>query len=76
MLEHTIFPILLGILIGIGTIIRRGFPKYNKEAFIKSTIILGTGLFFFVKGLDDANDYLRIYHSIWHFCGSVAAYYM
>jgi len=76
MIENTFFPIVLGMLIGIGTIIIRGIPKYNKEALIKSTIILSTGLFFFIKGLDDANDYLRIYHSIWHFCGSTVAYYM
>jgi predicted membrane channel-forming protein YqfA (hemolysin III family) len=33
------------------------------------------GLFFFYLGLDDANDYLRIYHGIWHICASVFGYY-
>jgi len=75
-LEHTIFPILLGIVIGIITLIKRGIPKYNKEALIKSILTMAVAFYFFFKGLDDANDYLRIYHSIWHFLGSFGCIYM
>ena len=30
----------------------------------------------FVKGLDDGNDYLRIYHSLWHVLIGVSTFYL
>ena len=30
----------------------------------------------FVKGLDDGNDYLRIYHSLWHVSIGVSSFYL
>jgi predicted membrane channel-forming protein YqfA (hemolysin III family) len=39
------------------------------------TLFLCVGLFFFVDGLDDDNDYLRLSHGIWHLSASVFGYY-
>ena len=36
---------------------------------------LCVGIFFFVDGLDDPNDYLRISHGIWHVCASAFGYF-
>ena len=32
-------------------------------------------LFFFYKGLDDLNDYLRIWHALWHFFVGITSFY-
>ena len=32
-------------------------------------------LFFFYKGLDDLNDYLRIWHALWHFFIGITSFY-
>lgn len=33
------------------------------------------GICFFVRGLDDATDYLRFYHGMWHFCVPLSFYF-
>ena len=30
----------------------------------------------FVRGLDDLNDYIRIYHTLWHLFIGIAFYYL
>ena len=32
-------------------------------------------LCFFYKGLDDLNDYLRIWHALWHFFIGITSFY-
>ena len=37
--------------------------------------LLGIAVFCFVKGLDDLNDYLRIWHGCWHMFGSISLFF-
>ena len=30
----------------------------------------------FIRGLDDLNDYIRIYHTLWHIFIGIAFYYL
>ena len=33
------------------------------------------GLVFFIKGIDEHRDYLRLYHGLHHFFGGLAGYF-
>jgi hypothetical protein len=52
-----------------------GKPKYNKSTIKKAGIFMIISLFFFYKGLDDLNDYLRIWHAFWHFFIGITSFY-
>jgi hypothetical protein len=49
-------------------------PRYNK-LLLRASILFLCSVFFFVLGLDDANDYVRIKHGLWHAFVAVAFYY-
>jgi predicted membrane channel-forming protein YqfA (hemolysin III family) len=75
-LFNTIFPLILFTLILFYDFVKRCVPQYNKEAMKKGCTILIIAISMFVKGLDDANDYLRIYHSLWHISIGWASFYL
>eukprot|EP01112_Ceratiomyxa_fruticulosa_P009646 TRINITY_DN2525_c0_g1_i1.p1 TRINITY_DN2525_c0_g1~~TRINITY_DN2525_c0_g1_i1.p1 ORF type:complete len:232 (+),score=23.99 TRINITY_DN2525_c0_g1_i1:219-914(+) len=74
----TVVPILLPLLLLIAKLL------YNRKvpAWIKSTsfriglLLLVVAVFFFVRGLDDDNDYLRINHGLWHFFIGLSFYFL
>ena len=72
----TVSPLFICILIILCFNISNGWPKVNKSILFKGLLFLSTGLFFFYKGLDDANDYLRLNHTVWHFFVSLGAYFL
>jgi hypothetical protein len=74
-LENTLIPILLyGVVLILKVLLVRR-PRIIRQNFSKACSILGFGFYCFNKGLDDANDYLRMWHGIWHFCGSASLFY-
>ena len=75
-LENTIFPVLIFAVIMICNFIYCGFPKFKKNMLKKSMVIFIIALFMFAFGLDENNDYLRIYHSLWHFLGGISIFYI
>ena len=74
-IENTVVPILLYASISLFKIIFIRKPRINKPFFYSGLWILSVGIVCFYKGLDDANDYLRIWHGMWHFCGSTSLFY-
>jgi hypothetical protein len=38
--------------------------------------LLIPAIYFFIKGLDDENDYLRINHGMWHLFIGIAFFYL
>ena len=76
-LTNTIIPIILCGLYVIYHFFRYGIPEYyNKTQLIKGSIFFVIGLFMFIRGLDDLNDYIRIYHTLWHLFIGIAFYYL
>ena len=75
-LTNTIMPIFICGLYTIYHILRYGMPKYYKYQLIRGSIFFGIGLIMFIRGLDDLNDYIRIYHTLWHLFIGVAFYYL
>lgn len=75
-LFNTIAPIIVIGLICIYQIIKYGKPQYYREGLVQGFIIFIPALAMFVKGLDDGNDYLRIYHSLWHVLIGLSTYYL
>jgi predicted membrane channel-forming protein YqfA (hemolysin III family) len=75
---YTIIPIVLFSIIAI--IVRIWHWNtikviYNYWNLFTSLIILLVGAYFFVKGLDEYDDYLRFNHGIWHMMAAISNYY-
>ena len=75
-LTNTILPIVICGIYVIYHFIKYGFPYYYKPQLIKGLIFFGIGLIMFVRGLDDLNDYIRIYHTLWHLFIGIAFFYL
>ena len=74
-LFNTIFPIVLDFSFSFVLLFLYGKPNYNKSTIKKAGIFMIISLFFFYKGLDDLNDYLRIWHAFWHFFIGITSFY-
>jgi len=74
-LENTLVPVVLFYLILIGKTVFVRKPRINRKNFHKGIGVLGFGVVCFYKGLDDDNDYLRIWHGLWHCGGSISLFY-
>ena len=74
-LINTILPLVIDFSIAIIQIIKYGPPNFNKKIMYNAAIFMGLSLFFFYKGLDDLNDYLRIWHSLWHCSIGITSFY-
>ncbi len=77
-LTYTIVPIVLFDIIAV--LIRLWYWNrikvvYHYENLFTSLIVLMIGGYFFVKGLDEFDDYLRFNHGIWHLMAAVSNYY-
>jgi hypothetical protein len=75
-LFNTIVPIVIFAFIMLYDQYTNGFPVFNREALKKGLTFLVIAFSMFVKGLDDENDYLRIYHSLWHVLIAISSYYI
>ena len=75
-IENTVVPIIVFfILLGLSLVLR-GKGKYNYYALKRGWILLSIACVFFYFGLDDDNDYLRIFHGMWHTFGNLASFYL
>lgn len=72
----TIIPILFSVAILLCKIYwsKRFISGNRKDVFLASIAGVIAGYFFY-KGLDDANDYLRLNHGLWHFFAGIAIYF-
>ena len=75
-LINTIIPIILCGLYVLYHFMKYGMPYYYKSQLIRGGIFFGIGVIMFIRGLDDLNDYIRIYHTLWHLFIGVAFYYL
>ena len=57
-------------------IIKYGLPKYNKDALKYGSCFFIIAIICFIKGTDDENDYLRIFHGLWHCFISISFFYI
>lgn len=72
----TIIPILFSSLIMFGNyFITQQLPHLKSINFILGFFTALLGIFFFQRGLDDENDYLRYNHSLWHAFAGLATYF-
>eukprot|EP01084_Bolivina_argentea_P018752 34891_1 len=51
-------------------------PNYHLTNFKIGWSVMLVAIYFFVKGLDEKNDYLRLHHSAWHLCVTIASYWL
>ena len=74
-LINTILPLIIDFSFAFFLMIRYGKPSFNKSTLQKSCLFMLISLIFFYKGLDDLNDYLRIWHALWHFFVGLTSFY-
>ena len=75
-LTNTILPIVICGIYVIYHLMRYGVPHYYKEQLIKGGIFFMIGLIMFIRGLDDLNDYIRIFHTLWHLFIGISFFYL
>jgi hypothetical protein len=67
-IEYTIIPIVFATMIAIGRwiLVPEIRPVIEKSKIWLGLFLTAVAIFFFVRGLDDDNDYMRINHMLWH----------
>lgn len=75
-IENTIYPIVICVVLMFLNNIYYGNPKFQQKPLAIGFAYLAVALVFFVLGLDDDNDYLRIYHSLWHYFIGISTFYL
>lgn len=73
---NTISPICLFILYCFWDWYKNGFPFCNRDALIYGSVYMVMAIAMFIQGLDDLNDYLRCYHSLWHLLIGLSTFYL
>jgi len=75
---YTILPIVSSLILLIAHhAYKRKVPEWLKTRHFAYGIgLIVVAAVFFVRGLDDDNDYLRLNHGIWHFCVGIAFYFI
>ena len=80
-LYYTIMPIVLSALLLLGkyVLVKRAMPRYFKSpserGIVRNAVLtMLVAFFFFYKGLNESQDYLRIYHGLWHLFSSLSFY--
>eukprot|EP00759_Apiculatamorpha_spiralis_P009548 PhF_6_TR16592/c0_g1_i1/m.25284 len=64
------YPILIPLLFRVPR------PQYNPYMLRRGFGMLGVGVIFFVRGLDDAHDPGRMYHGLWHVIAGSSSYFL
>ena len=72
---NTILPLVIDFSFALISIIIHGIPYYNKSILKKACFFMCISLFLFYQGLDDLNDYLRLWHAIWHIFIGITSFY-
>lgn len=49
--------------------------RYDREKLFVATVLLVIGGYFFMAGLEEEQDYLRLNHAGWHIFGSGFGYF-
>lgn len=75
-LQNTIVPILIYFGLLLIKIAVYGGSRLNSYYSLRGGALLGIGVLCFSKGLDDRNDYLRIWHGLWHCSTGIASFYL
>jgi predicted membrane channel-forming protein YqfA (hemolysin III family) len=56
---------------------KRTKPEWlSSKPFYIGLAFMAIALFFFVRGLDDDNDYLRFNHGLWHLFVGISFYFL
>ena len=73
----TLIPIVFfNALVVIKYVILRYPLNWNFDKLKIAAIPMIPAIFCFFKGLDDRNDYLRMWHGMWHCLGGIATYWL
>jgi predicted membrane channel-forming protein YqfA (hemolysin III family) len=75
-IENTFYPILLFTIVLAVKVVFVRKPRINLYYLSRGALILTSAVVFFVRGLDDNNDYLRINHGMWHCLVSISSFYL
>ncbi len=72
----TLIPLALPLITLVGKVLyTRRLPEMHKVQLGTAFIALGCAVVCFIKGLDDANDYLRLWHGFWHVFSAVFIFF-
>lgn len=77
-LTYTIIPIALYDAVAFIVRVyywRRIQVTYHWDNIMTSLVVLTVGGYFFVRGLDEYDDYLRFNHGIWHLMAAISNYF-
>eukprot|EP00928_Gymnodinium_smaydae_P020696 TRINITY_DN18009_c0_g1_i1.p1 TRINITY_DN18009_c0_g1~~TRINITY_DN18009_c0_g1_i1.p1 ORF type:complete len:213 (-),score=24.23 TRINITY_DN18009_c0_g1_i1:240-878(-) len=75
-IEFTVVPIVISLIyVVLSMIIARRLPRVNGRAGKKALLCLAGAIFFFVKGLNENKDWLRLFHGGWHLSVGVFFFY-
>ena len=75
---YTVAPCIWAVVLGAAIRVyhwKERQVSYDRRRMATGLLWLIAGLVFFVVGLDDPNDYLRMSHGMWHVCASLFGYY-
>lgn len=75
-LQNTLIPIFLFLALFILKICFIRKPRYNSYYVKRGTGLLLVAVFFFIRGLDEHKDYLRINHGMWHCFVGFSSFYL
>ena len=75
-IEFTLLPLLPFFAMFIYKYFKTGFNITNRTALQRGRRYLLIAIIFFILGLDETKDYLRILHSIWHFFSALTFFYL
>lgn len=76
--RFTVYPILVAAALPVfkWVVIKRRWPPYHTAATKRGLVMLGMAIVCFVKGLDERQDYLRLWHGSWHMMLSFAFFHL
>ncbi len=76
---YTVLPILLIATYSFVQLWRtpaRYRPRFNRKKLLGGLLFVLLGLIFFVRGLDDDNDYLKMNHGLWHSLAGIGCLFL
>merc|ERR1712187_849975 len=74
---YTLAPILFAVIyVFLSTSIARRFVRMDGSSGKRALVALAAAVFFFVKGLNERTDWLRLFHGGWHVTVGIFFYYL
>jgi len=74
--KNTLIPIMIFLLFLLYDITIHGVKNANPKPLKKGVLLMLVGFVCFIKGLDRDNDYLRLFHSLWHLIIGFSTYFV